>query len=150
VTDDYRQPPRSHTPASQPTPGSVAEVIAFIRDRLTEDEQAARAAAAEPDMPQWSEAGLPIEWAAHNAARLGHDAAEAHIMRWLPARVLADVEATRRLVDRCECCLAQRPYGTDAMALASQAYVTLRDIAARWQHHPDYAFARWHHAPFLP
>jgi hypothetical protein len=86
---------------------SVDDLVSFLRARLDEDEQVAR----EITAPEWSEGcswladlrdplpsqrrayGLPKEW------QLLSEADTRHIARWDPARVLAEVEAKRGILD---------------------------------------------------
>lgn len=62
------------------------DLVQFLRARLDEHEQAARAANVKQGDPRWTVTD--------------GDAVAGHIARWDPARVLADVEAKRRIVDR--------------------------------------------------
>jgi hypothetical protein len=59
----------------------VSGLVEFLRARLDEDEQAARAAA-----------GLTVD-------AQGYEEVLTHLQRWGSARVLAEVEAKRRIVD---------------------------------------------------
>ena len=61
------------------------ELVAFVRRCLDEDERVAREASPDctPDDPRASDADIR------------------HVARWNPARVLAEVEAKRHILDRC-------------------------------------------------
>lgn len=62
------------------------ELVTWLRARLDDDERVARAATYWGDLP------------------LGHLASdlEAHLIHWMPPRVLAEVEAKRRILDAYE------------------------------------------------
>lgn len=125
--------------------GGMDDLVQFLRARLDEDEQTARAAGgtwwAPPDLPGQvhDSGGVNIE------AKLPSFAA--HIARHDPARVLAEVDAKRQIIDwherQCTCdpCTADgnelpntgRPdggYGDDCP--------TLRLLALPYADHPDY------------
>jgi hypothetical protein len=74
----------------------MSDLVAFIRARLDEDEQAARKAARfkydRPTDAPWEKARLALG----NSFELS---SSAHIARHDPARVLREVEAKRRIVD---------------------------------------------------
>jgi uncharacterized protein DUF6221 len=88
------------------------DLVAFLKARFDEDEQVGRAVVAvrpwlaveEPDNPGWAIAhqasvlvdGKPILHINHEYATANE--AE-HIARWDPARVLAEVQAKRRIID---------------------------------------------------
>lgn len=86
----------------------TADLIAFLRARLDEDEQVARAATAGP----WSTMGrrvldptppsdrLGVGMAVgHAAATADFNETAAHIARWDPHRVLAEAEAKRKTLE---------------------------------------------------
>ena len=91
------------TPANPP-----ADLVAFIRAQLDEDERIARAA----DSGRWlpEDKGITFEYRADDfhggeaQARLVADtrANQEHIAEWWPARVLAEVDAKRRILDWLE------------------------------------------------
>jgi hypothetical protein len=56
-----------------------------------------------------------------------------HIMQWDPARVLAECEAKRRIIDQAEQWIENYDEGTDPMSAA-----TLRLLALPYADHPDY------------
>ncbi|WP_282695483.1 DUF6221 family protein [Streptomyces sp. CC208A] len=110
------------------------DLVQFLRARLDEDEQTARAAGGEPwtdeegfvDADPWFE--LPNELAAH---ALRHD----------PARVLAEVDAKRKLLDRYDRAFENRRAHPDDLAsagalLALHGAVEL--LALPYVDHPDY------------
>lgn len=77
------------------------DLIAFLRARLDDDEAAARVAAALTRSPWTTEGstvmcgdGLPVA-----GIEDGESATAAHIARWDPVRVLAEVDAKRRILD---------------------------------------------------
>lgn len=79
----------------------MTDVVEFIRARLDEDEQAARAAPG----PQWNGGdgdlgvvdGQDLVWGNHTEGYIDAEAS-AHIARHDPARVLREVEAKRALL----------------------------------------------------
>jgi hypothetical protein len=82
----------------------VDDLVAFLRARLVEDEQAAQATEERAGY-QWT-AGTGMQSARIKGPGMtiydegGHGEKEAaHIVRWDPARVLAEVEAKRRILD---------------------------------------------------
>lgn len=76
------------------------ELIAFVRAQLDEDERVARAA------QEWT-------WRPELAAEFG---SPEHIARWDPARVLAEVEAKRRILDEYKRALDRRRQHPDDLA----------------------------------
>ena len=100
------------------------ELIEFLRARLDEDERAAKA---------WLPFGNPDA------------AARAHVARHDPARVLAEVEAKRKVIHMYEETLAfiemMKSRGKDAPAheAAAESYLNvIRVHAAVYADHPDY------------
>lgn len=89
----------------------TADLVAFLRARLDEDEQTARAAASGPWIRHEHVAGVHVDDAAEGRiyrtavadcrrVRDGYGVPNAlHIVRHQPARVLAEVEAKRQIVD---------------------------------------------------
>jgi len=80
------------------------DLVTWLRARLDEDELAARAAGRTDDGRggEWTAAGL----------RSAYDArVDDHIARHDPARVLAEVEAKRRVVDECDRTLTYEDHG---------------------------------------
>lgn len=126
-----------------------ADLVAFLRARLNEDEQAARAAldvnvlaamgrgkpaprwvpSPEGDAGIWDTEGIPrvkFAWARERD----------HIVRHDPARVLAETAAKREVVR-----LAERAYDyheTFMNGFAAVVVVVLRLLAAPHADHPDY------------
>jgi len=113
------------------------DLIAFVRARLADDEQTARAAIASGE--RWR--AEPTGPAAGDASA-SESVAARYMARWSPARVLHDVEVTRAQVDLCVQWLGDARTEA-AMELAAQADVFLRLIAHRWHRHPDYRAADW-------
>jgi hypothetical protein len=86
----------------------TANLVAFIRARLAEDEQAAQAAEPGPWEVEYNHTSdVGPGWFAVAIATVGADGDRTnpeqvdpvHIARWDPARVLRDVEDKRRIVD---------------------------------------------------
>lgn len=129
-----------------------AELIAFLHARLDEDAAVARAAS---DGPWRSAAGPEKTWQSHRdlihpvatwdrmvGAPVIMTAMQAdadHIARHDPARVLADIEAKRRIIrahgkwcdGRCEA-----PYPEGGFDAAH--YWSIKSLAAAYAGHPDY------------
>lgn len=118
----------------------TATLADFLLARVAEDEAKARACTG----PEWT-TGLPATihpdpTTYRTVTRaVGHVcgsiiAADAeHIARWDPARVLAECEAKRRIVVRCQ--EMQSAAVPMAVHLASR---TLADLALPYADHPDY------------
>lgn len=126
-------------------------IIEFLRARLHEDEQAARETLGRQPLDQWDAVGATGEddpslsyW---RVTRIAHadptPAARSiarHIARWDPARVLAEVEAKRRIISRCERLLEERTASSELdWAADFLAHDVLRDLAAPHASHPDYS-----------
>ena len=113
-------------------------MVAFLRARLDEDEQAARAAGGRI----WSvddegccvlEDGVILETTGRMDAY--RDADVRHVAQWDPARVLAEVEAKRRILDK----LDEIERIVDAREVWSIDVDDLRrDLALPYRDHPDY------------
>lgn len=127
------------------------DLAAFLRARLDDDEQAAHKAAAlcgcHPESPSWTfgdestdgrilvvndphpdvRRKLSRRW---NGSYGGLFTAE-HIVRHDPTRILAEVKAKRRIIDRYE------NYDTDAPELDVPRSV-LEALALPYADHPDY------------
>ena len=146
----------------------TGDLLVFLRARLDEDEQLARAATAGP----WSTMGqavldptppsdrLGIGMAVgHAAATADYNETAAHIARHDPARVLAEVEAKRRVLSRHGAAPLPPDYPNPGMPsyCAAHAYreggatvypvqladcPDLRDLASVYASHPDYR-AEW-------
>lgn len=108
------------------------DLIEFLRAQWDEDEQTANAAAGAP----------PMRMILARAA--GKDASHRHIARHDPARVRADVEAKRLVLDMYEnaCHRAAHGPNADAVAAARVARSTLRGVLAAltlpYADHPDF------------
>jgi hypothetical protein len=142
-------------PDHERRPGLVPDqptLVGFLRARLAEDEQVARAADSGPwrvDDPAYPTAiynrdGHPIisgsQWGGE-ASIFDDPAAPAHIARHDPARVLAEVEAKRRIVhihsEYDHGCPEHD--GCDGFTfLSAGPCFTLRLLALPWAGHPDY------------
>lgn len=128
------------------------DLIAFLRARLDEDEQVARMAV-ESLRCGCHPGAFAGAWAKQGDDRVivdgdvGHSVADAsgwgglegevalHVARWDPARVLAEVEAKRRILD-------------EAIRLASYdgEFQFLEMLALPYADHPDYR-EEWRPAP---
>lgn len=137
---------------------AVTDIVEFLRARLDEEEQGALAANVKQDDPEWKTGHValshprsfrvrsaldsrPIAMCADVAGDddadttgiVDGEAAADHIARWDPARVLAEVEAKRRIVtahgepmEWCGSCEQRQPCET----------LTL--LALPYSDHPDY------------
>lgn len=122
------------------------DLIAFLLARLDEDEQVARAAAELADAGTWaaspegqvhdpSAPGRGWHYLAVGPDHRSLDDIGVHIARWDPARVLAEVEAKRRMID-------ERPTGAQFPDMEG-GYESgwedcFRYLALPYASHPDY------------
>lgn len=110
----------------------TADLVQFLRDRLGEDEQAARVAAPGP----WAVDGGSVYVGHPINEVVDYSESAAHIARHDPARVLAEVEAKRAIVDWVEECRAFF-WQTDGTLMPS-AYRVLAPLAAIYADHLDF------------
>jgi hypothetical protein len=132
----------------------VDDLIAFLRARLDEDEQAARKAASlcgcHPDAPSWlfgddaTDGRILVADDPHpqvkrrlrrrwNGSYDGLFMAE-HIVRHDPAHVLRKVEAGRKLIELCEEGWAEAGVGhLDAVRLAVYEWADHKDYQEKWR-----------------
>lgn len=123
---------------------AVDELAAFVRRQLAEDERVAREAAANNGVWSVSTFDFGTEVAVSRDelspvitadGRLDRDDAE-HIARWDPARVLAEVEAKRGILDECADTLGDYDDGSWlaklAIQLLAQPYAGQPGWRAEW------------------
>lgn len=113
------------------------DLLAFLRARLEEDEQAALAAKPGP----WHADGGSV-YATHWIDEVvDYSESAEHIARHDPARVLADVAAKRQVVDRYERAMANRRAHPDDLATAG-ALLALHGVVQLlvlpFRDHPDF------------
>lgn len=95
------------------------------------------------EYPSSSIGGTLPQFAIHTAEEIPVPAA-GHITRHDPARVLRDVPAKRKIIDRCEHWLSYGPVDdweidrADEAALIEAAEAVLRDLVAPYAGHADY------------
>jgi hypothetical protein len=80
----------------------MSELTDFLLARITDDEAVARATSGQPwsaTVPRMVHADGGFRIKSRYVASTDHDEDRAHIARWNPARVLAECEAKRRIVD---------------------------------------------------
>lgn len=111
----------------------------FLLARIDEDEDEAKAAMGPANSPMGDDAADEVLWMARNEGVA--EAGIEHFARHDPARVLAECEAKRRIVE------AHGPYRMASLGYCSScgdvpqvAYPcpTLRALAAIYADHPDY------------
>jgi hypothetical protein len=117
------------------------EILAFLRKRLDEDEQAARECGGAPWVaPIHGQVHVDSEAIANDYFTLGklgyvatvlHEWDRQHIVRHDPARVLRRIEADRRLIDQH---VGYYGAGDDG----PWPVQTLRHLAAAYDWHPDF------------
>lgn len=111
----------------------MSDLIAFLRARLDEDEQAARRGAEWLDETQTEPNSLD------RAAQRAKAAGVRNVGGYLPARVLRDVEAKRRILDwhsgGHEC---SGPESNCLWITDDEACATVRALAEPYADHPDY------------
>lgn len=142
----------------------MAEIAAFLEERLAEDEELARTADAEPIPDDGFERGTHIVYGLQSTG-IGLDY-QGFALVWDPARVLREVAAKRRVLERhhpatspdyvyreripiymCEGCGYETRYGhTEPVTEDINDCPELRDIAAIYADHEDYA-AKWSVTP---
>jgi hypothetical protein len=121
----------------------VDDLIAFLRARLDEDEMAARAAAEAAQTSVWMDGaegsvlGVGGDMHLRGAVRSIDDIGP-HIARWDPARVLAEVEAKRRIVDWSESVEAKFAEAGLGEHANGTHMVFARWLAEPYAEHPDY------------
>jgi hypothetical protein len=112
----------------------------FLLARLTEDEEAARIAGEQPWVYGTSTFGF---WVRVDDAGsvinvdggIGMRGVGRHMMRWQPARVLAECDSKRRIVERCREALAETWDDDNVPEFADAA---LRLLALPFAPHVDY------------
>lgn len=127
-------------------------LVGFLRERLQEDERAAREATPGPwtvngpfgdDAINAEEAGVCVvgggRWGGE-ASVFETDADKDHIARHDPARVLAEVDAKRRILDLYDTALrwAEGTAGATAGYACRLARETLALLAVPYAQHPGY------------
>jgi hypothetical protein len=141
------------------------DLVAFLRNRLNEDEQVARAANVKQDDPEWYTNHIALAFPRAYRVRSRRDnrpiatvtdvsgdeeadatgildgqAAAAHIARHDPARVLREIESRRRLIDEH---YPVDPCDVHDADMRGTACETLRLLASPHTDHEDYR-AEWH------
>lgn len=113
----------------------TTDLVTFLRARLDEDK--AGAWRAEQGWP--FDVGIDSDWGEVPTEQ------REHVRRWDPARVLAEVDAKRRVVDRAEEWLRTAGWDTGekhSLRLLRDHYTaTLQDLALPYASHPDYEAA---------
>ncbi|WKD36519.1 DUF6221 family protein [Streptomyces xanthophaeus] len=115
--------------------------VQFLRARLAEEAERAQLALRQDD-PEHGWAAYRPDGQQHTTivphVGMIHEAIQAeHIVRWNPARVLAEVDAKRRIVDTCEEALAD----DNGMYFTGWAHGLGRAVcllALPYADHPDY------------
>lgn len=126
------------------------ELVAFLRARLDEDQQAAQEAAEQVGDGQWEQRNVRIVTTADRDRDVAEDVIYEcieHIARHDPARVLAEVNAKRRIIDlhepdeferdRCKSCRRDES-GWEGSVPAEWPCATLRLLALPYADHADY------------
>lgn len=120
------------------------DLVQFLRERLDEDEAAARAAADAERADTWTTLpesyGGVLDGTGTRSLAVGYGNVMApetagHIARHDPARVLAEVEAKRRVVERCT---AVQGLLLDDFTAEHLADEVLALIALPYADHPEY------------
>jgi hypothetical protein len=110
----------------------VTELVDFLKARLDEDERTARGT-------MWEGSGNKADWEEIASATLeigvevihtNDRMVNRHVARWDPARVLAEVDAKRRILDTYEAFLDE--------SLTAGLDVALHLLALPYDQHPDY------------
>jgi hypothetical protein len=113
----------------------------FLLARIAEDEAVARAAAGESAYPHYGDTAAEEVVAMAEGEGCALEGTQ-HFARWLPARVLAECEAKRQIVEYAEY-LAVDPdesgYSDGTSGRGAMERV-LRFLALPYADHPDYPF----------
>ncbi|MFJ9113001.1 DUF6221 family protein [Streptomyces sp. NPDC102283] len=113
------------------------DLVQFLRDRLTDDAQAARRAG--DSFRQIGETGVIVATdgdRAEECASANWSGIAEHIVRHDPARVLAEIDAKRSVLDLAE--RARDYHETFVNGFAAALENTLRLYALPYADHPDY------------
>lgn len=127
------------------------DLVTFLHARLNEDEQTAQRGFSGQADPENGWGAHRPEGQRHTTITphvgIIHEAVQAdHVIRWNPARVLAEVEAKRQMIrlhactEGHECSTLDRNGEVDhcAWVMDSEACTTLRLLALPYAGHPDY------------
>lgn len=118
------------------------ELVDFLRARLDEDETVAREAGGE-SWPMPERVGYEnLESVSGEVVMYGdswRDDMGPHIARHDPARVLADVEAKRRIVDRYAKIAAGNGETTELAFHEQGLFEAVLYLASAYAYHPDYS-----------
>lgn len=123
----------------------VQTITEFLRSRLAEDERVAQEASSH--LRAWEVRGLDVYVvdgppSLNPIARHAFGHVAEHIARWDPARVLAEVEAKRRILDLHgldhECSTYDHHGEIDTCSWAIGYCSTLQVLAVPYSGHPDY------------
>ncbi|MEV4672714.1 DUF6221 family protein [Actinomadura sp. NPDC049382] len=131
---------------------SPSEIVAFLRARLDEDEQAARDTAYSPAAAiedSWSvrqqDRRDDMSWALYSQGKYLkvtelNEADARHIARHDPARVLEDVKSKRSIVDAYVkwSALPQAKIADHKDGFAAGLLAAVEALAATYSDHPDY------------
>jgi Family of unknown function (DUF6221) len=121
----------------------VSDLVEFLRSRLDEDEEIARRnmSPIRPRQGKWqfvTDSGMQVRDADGDHLIVTHTWPNEgeHIARYDPARILAEVDAKRQIIDLC---VAEIDSGTDGAVTADSVLYLL---ALPYADHPDYR-AEW-------
>lgn len=111
------------------------DLVVFLRERLAEDEQVARKATARQTGGEtWTYDGTGVQAGSGlTVAQRQVPVLAEHIARHDPARVLAEIETKRRMIDECE-----RTVDYDSRGMMSMAEDFLRLLALPYAEHPEH------------
>lgn len=116
---------------------AVDELIAFVRQQLDEDEGLARTAFAEHNdaVDEWHEPWSgTVEIGPHEDDLNCNDSGVSrHIVNWDPARVLAEVEAKRRILDMYADYTAERRHLAPVIWALAQPYAGREGWREEWR-----------------
>lgn len=134
----------------------MTDLVEFLRARIAEDEQTARECVSVNDLARAANGGTLPRWQIVDDGRTGtiegppgiprvkggwvHE--NRHITRWDPARVLAECEAKRRIVDMCARVIVaftdKQMWPDVNRRERHHAALTLELLALPYTGHPDY------------
>jgi len=124
---------------------SALDMAAYLLSRIAEDERVAREAAVgrgavwtqgDDDATGWDRDLVHFHSDRSGWTQFSDEAGAAHVSRWDPSRVLAECEAKRWIVERCQWVRDNRDYAD--WATADMADEVLQHLVQVYADRPDF------------